>query len=240
MADEEVRTVVRSLCMLSALSVMPMAIGQTTCDAGPSQTSSVDTLRLRVYNSAKVARGNLNDAIELAQTIISHAGVSTCWDRASEDPAEALFTDLTGAAPSQRLKTDERGHLAVRIIRGEPDRRFPGALGIALPFAKAGPHAFVYYDTIERLSVPSSVTRILGHALAHEIGHVLLETTKHSEHGLMKARWSKLDFQRTAVSFLEFSSDQGRNLQDGALRRAGNRRYRPLQGDHLTPGTGKL
>jgi len=183
---------------------------------------------LRVYNSASVAPRTLNAAIVLVQEILLNAGVDTCWERGLENPDEVRFTDLRGAAPSQRLYADQRGYLAVRILRDEPETRFPGALGYALPFAQAGPHAFVYYHRIERiqLSVPSSVTRMLGHALAHEIGHVLLESTEHSENGLMKGRWSKVDFQRTAVSFLAFSPDQARVLRENARGRSGKGRDR--------------
>ena len=211
------------LPLLLGLCMISPAKSQTTCDGESPQPSSGGRLYLRVYDSANVPRTTLEDAIEVAQHILSKAGVPTCWDRGAMDPAEATYTDLTGAGPSQRLKADDRGYLAARIIRGEPEDRFPGALGFALPFAQAGPHAFVHYDRIERLlpSVPSSVTRIFGHALAHELGHALLETTEHSRSGLMRGRWGKADFQRTAVSFLEFSPAEAGVLQDNARRRAG-------------------
>jgi hypothetical protein len=168
----------------------------------------------------------------VAQHILSNAGVPTCWDRAAGNPDEVLFTDLTGSTPSKQPQADDRGYLAARIIRGEPDDRFPGALGYALPFAQAGPHAFVYYDRIQRLlpSVPSSVPKILGHALAHELGHALLETMEHSQVGLMKGRWSKADFQRTAAGFLEFAGDQSPTLQGRAKRRANKDQGRPSAG----------
>jgi hypothetical protein len=208
--------------MLYALCAISTASAQIICDGEPAQPGSVLTLRLRLYNSANVPHGTLDRAMELAQKILSKAGVDACWERGSVNADEARFTDLRGAVPSQRLKADERGYLAVRIIRGEPEHRFPGALGFALPFAQAGPHAIVYYDRIERIlpSVPSSVTRILGHALAHEIGHALLETTDHSQDGLMKDRWSKIDFQRTAAGLLAVTLDEARAMQENARRRA--------------------
>jgi len=208
--------------MLLVLWAMSTATAQTPCDRGLPDTVSTQRLHLLVYNLANVPRGTLNRAIELAQVILQKAAVESCWDPGLADAAEAHFTDMSGASPGQQLKADERGFLVVKIMRGEPENAFPGALGFALPFAHAGAHAFVFYDRIERilLTVPSSVTRILGHALAHEIGHALLETAEHSQNDLMKGRWNKADFQRTAVSLLEFSPDQARVLQGNARRRA--------------------
>jgi hypothetical protein len=47
----------------------------------------------------------------------------------------------------------------------------------------------ILYDRIETaaLAVAPSVTKILGNALAHEIGHVLLRSEQHSQSGIMKA-----------------------------------------------------
>ncbi|SPF38275.1 exported hypothetical protein [Candidatus Sulfopaludibacter sp. SbA4] len=198
--------------MLLAVGLVSTGLGQA-----PSQAS----LHLHVYNLAKVSPGTLDRALDLAQGIFEKAGVETSWERGSEDAAEAHFTDMTGSGPSQRLKADDRGYLAVRIMRGEPENAFPGALGFALPFAHAGPHAIIFYDRIERLlpSVPGSVARILGHALAHEVGHALLETAEHSQNGLMKSRWSKADFQRIAAGLLEFAPEQSRVMQESAHRR---------------------
>jgi hypothetical protein len=224
---------VRSVVLLSVFWAVSTANGQTSCNASPSQPPVAGKLNLRVYDSANVPRKTLDRAVEVAQHILSNAGVPTRWDRGAANPDEVLFTDLTGSTPSKQLQADDRNYLAARIIRGEPEDRFPGALGYALPFAQAGPHAFVYYDRIERLlpSVPSSVTKILGHALAHELGHALLETMEHSAIGLMKGRWSKADFQHTAAGLLEFSPDQAQVLQQRARSRADTAEIGPSKHD---------
>jgi hypothetical protein len=60
---------------------------------------------------------------------------------------------------------------------------------------------------------------LLGHAMAHEIGHVLLGTTEHSPEGIMKARWGKPDYQRAAMGFLEFSPSQRAAIRKRTLIR---------------------
>jgi hypothetical protein len=83
-------------------------------------------------------------------------------------------------------------------------------LGYSLPDAQSGAQATVFYDRIEALGrlAGISVATLLGHAMAHEIGHVLLGTTEHSSDGIMKARWGKADYQRAAMGFLEFTPSQ--------------------------------
>jgi hypothetical protein len=55
--------------------------------------------------------------------------------------------------------------------------------------------------------------------MAHEIGHVLLGTTEHSPDGIMKARWGKLDYQRAAMGFLEFTPSQRAAIRERLLIR---------------------
>jgi hypothetical protein len=208
--------------MLLALWLVSAGLGQAPSQASLPETACGQKFHIHVYNLAKVSPETLDRAIDLAQSIFAKAAVETYWERGSADAAEAHFTDMTGSGPAQRLKADDRGYLAVKIMRGEPANAFPGALGFALPFAHAGPHAIVFYDRIEGLlpAVPGSVARILGHALAHEAGHALLETAEHSQNGLMKSRYSRADFQRIAVGLLEFSPEQSLALQNNAQRRA--------------------
>ena len=95
-------------------------------------------------------------------------------------------------------------------------------MGFALPSARNGVHVTILYDRIETaaLSVAPSVTKILGNALAHEIGHVLLRSEQHSESGIMKAVWSRADYQHLAVRPLEFLPREAVVLREEVSRRA--------------------
>ena len=57
---------------------------------------------------------------------------------------------------------------------------FPGALGYALPDAEVGVNAMIFFDRIERFRKSGEVDlpTLLGHAMAHEIGHALLAYAK--------------------------------------------------------------
>jgi hypothetical protein len=210
--------VIRSLTILLVLG--GIAAGQTTCETS-GQTLSEATLRLRAYNVAGVSRKTLNRALEITGSIFARANVQACWEQGDTDAAEAHYMDMTGTAAGQRLQADDRNYLAVKIMRGAPANAFPGALGFALPFARRGPHAVVFYDRIEDVLPPDliSISRLLGHAIAHEAGHALLETTEHTQEGLMKSKWGKADFRRAGLDLLEFTPAETRILLEHARRR---------------------
>jgi hypothetical protein len=60
---------------------------------------------------------------------------------------------------------------------------------------------------------------MLGHAMAHEIGHVLLGSTEHSPDGIMKARWSTTDYQKAAKGYMKFTPLQCNVIRERASRR---------------------
>jgi hypothetical protein len=65
-------------------------------------------------------------------------------------------------------------------------------LGYSKPFAGTGPCVILLIDRLRDAveTNPTSNGFLLGHVLAHEIGHVLEGSSRHSERGVMKVRWS--------------------------------------------------
>ena len=90
-----------------------------------------------------------------------------------------------------------------------------GALAYAKPYE--GASIVIFYDRIvspahyeRRLSA-----RLLGHVLAHEIGHMLEGIARHSESGVMKARWVRDDFEAMTVRTLSFESVDRELIHEG-------------------------
>jgi len=134
-------------------------------------------------------------------------------------------------APRDRLREDGVMRLAV-VVAEQRDRNLTtGALG-AVRF-RAGvpePTILLFNDTIETLldeapvmhhgaECPPAVReqmagRLIGRALAHEIGHVLLRSRDHSREGLMRATHRSSDLIAPERQGFVLSVDDGKHVDE--------------------------
>jgi len=63
---------------------------------------------------------------------------------------------------------------------------------LAYAFPYEGVHIEVFYDRID-YGAPDVRTALLAHVLVHEITHILQGVSRHSDNGVMKARWDASD-----------------------------------------------
>ncbi len=75
-----------------------------------------------------------------------------------------------------------------------------------------------------------SLGTILGYAMAHEIGHLLLNTAGHSCRGVMKARWTAGDLAKMPSYYVNFDLDQVAKIGNEVRRR-----NQDLQSKSTTP-----
>jgi hypothetical protein len=70
--------------------------------------------------------------------------------------------------------------------------------------------AHMYVDRVGRQSAKTgcNLQLLLGRAIAHEIGHLLLEHAEHSPNGLMRAMWTDAELQISQPSDWQFNSTQ--------------------------------
>jgi predicted SprT family Zn-dependent metalloprotease len=54
-----------------------------------------------------------------------------------------------------------------------------------------------------------ATSRILGHVMAHEMGHLLLPANSHSQSGVMHADWDSEQLLRMVKGLLQFTPEQG-------------------------------
>jgi hypothetical protein len=66
---------------------------------------------------------------------------------------------------------------------------------------------------------PVSMDRILGHAIAHEVGHLLLNQQVHSAHGIMRGEWGFADFRDMTEGMFLFTPEQTEFLRADVRRR---------------------
>ena len=179
-------------------------------------------LHVHLYDQANVPRQTLDRAIEETVEILASAGVQSVFEPSDANSPESQTLDMT--APTLGQTPDVREFLVARIVRGGlPATVLPRMLGYSFPWALNGVHVTIMYDRIEMaaMSVAPSLARILGSALAHEVGHVLLSSEQHSQSGVMKAVWSRVDYQHLAAHQLEFLPHEAAILRDEVSRRAG-------------------
>jgi hypothetical protein len=113
--------------------------------------------------------------------------------------------------------------LIVRIVGGLPAKAFTDALGYSYvdPFSGTGALATVLADRIGRLadSLAIDAGTILGRAMAHEIGHLLLGSQAHSPLGVMRSFWLRQTFFEPGVDDWRFTPQQVTAMRAAALGR---------------------
>jgi hypothetical protein len=168
-----------------------------------------------LYDLAHVGSKTLQQADRIATEIFSNAGVNVRFATVSlTDPSE-LLTDFTARPASGCTQPLASAVLRAQILPHAPVGLPRGTLGYALPCARRGVQVTLFADSIEEVShnaYTPSFCRVLGHVLAHEVGHVLLRSEAHTQDGLMKALWTRSDWQRAAVLAIGFNSEQQQRI----------------------------
>jgi hypothetical protein len=192
-------------------TALTAAASATASPAEPEKPRTV--LAVSIIDLAHVPRHVLGEAAEDATTIYDTAGVSVVWNTSRsvtccERPADAHWVRVI-------LQT---GHRSERL--GGQVRATRSTMGFT-PCARASVDcqiAYIFYDRIEELSRLTNVPlgRMLGLAMAHEIGHMLLPPPSHSPEGIMRP---SLELKRSILP--RFTAAQA----DVIRARLGQRRY---------------
>jgi hypothetical protein len=82
----------------------------------------------------------------------------------------------------------------------------PQTMAYALPYRETGTTIHVFYDRVmqDHHELPGE---LLGHVMAHEIGHVVEGVARHSSSGLMKAHWGLKDYWEMKKQRLFFAAE---------------------------------
>lgn len=153
----------------------------------------------RLYNTARVPDVVKKTALRVATDALSTGRIAVKWRNC--DVAELC------------AMTPARGELVIRIVRsgGPVPGRTPLVLGEAFVDTRqrTGVLATVFADRVELLAGLSETDSalLLGRAIAHEVGHLLLGSNAHSLRGLMRAQWTPADIRRHARTDWELTRD---------------------------------
>jgi hypothetical protein len=197
-----------------------------TAVAAASETGPAITIHVRNY--AGVEPKILTEAEEVATGIFRKAGLDTRWadtvltaenDQAnSADHPGFTLTDIQ-VSIFQHVMSDQSGlpNNVMGLAPGTgPDR------GIVYVFGSNVEARFwmlVIAHCSGRMDRHVSMAQILGHAIAHEIGHLLLNQQVHSPRGIMRGEWGFADFRDMTCRMLLFTPQQAEFLRADVRRR---------------------
>ena len=98
------------------------------------------------------------------------------------------------------------------------------ALGCSLLEAGGRSSAYVYYHAAEEFAKNEHLElfHVLGAAVVHEIGHLLLGENAHARRGIMSAQLTPEHFALASRGSLLFTPEQARKIRAEVMRRTEN------------------
>jgi len=148
------------------------------------------TISVRAYTAFDRTRVDLPAARGQVESAFRATGIAVEW------------LDCHGtSAPAHCQSPPQADEVVIRIVTATETSKGPFVpLGVSLvdPRTRTGCYATVYIDRVLALAqrVDIEAGTVLGRAIAHEIGHLLLGTARHAEAGLMRKIWSPTELQR--------------------------------------------
>ena len=166
-------------------------------------------ITIMIYDYDGVPAETLLKAEQEAGRVFGHSGVDITW-RLCRVPRSSVPIECPKPGPMT---------LAVRLVP-----RFQPAPGMA---AGAMGYSTGYFATIsvqfaQKLESKgmARLPELLGHVMAHEIGHQLLPREEHSVSGIMRAQWGSNEWKLMRQGHLNFAPQQSRFMRAELRRRS--------------------
>jgi hypothetical protein len=191
-------------------------------------------MTVHVYNWAELEHDALSHTKEAAMGVFCQAGVDAVLQDlvvlSEEEAATAegvnpqdFFVHIFSREMAKRLRLPVA---ALGLAPGAPDERGRNTIYVFDHAAEkmSEEHQEQVLSRVHGARMrPASKGQILGHAIAHEIGHVLLRRDSHAAGGLMRSRWNRNDLREMSAGSLRFTPEEAERLRAGVVRRAGSR-----------------
>jgi len=200
--------------LLTGCLTLSLILSVSSADLAESTPNGRPDLSLKItvwiYNYAQVSYWTLIRAERVVTKIFRQAGIEMLWldctlSKARQQPFGATILALK---------------ILPKTMAARHGRKLT-TLVYAVASKQGGTHASVFYQRVKEVAkgTVDSEPEILGHALAHEIGHLLLGSTAHDPTGIMHTDWTREDLHQMSWQYLFFSAEQAEVLRADALRR---------------------
>jgi hypothetical protein len=196
-----------------AMAIEQAAVERTAVGVAPQR------LTLRIYNYAKVDDHILFRAKSITERLFQYGAVETMWLDCPISPDEIQSNPTCGAKPPA-------DHLVLNLLPRSMSRKYElkrGVFGFALSSKDGTPGAYVslFYERVLDLAYHGGVgtsfdhgqTIILGHMMAHEVGHMLLGPNSHGEKGVMSFPWNPGTLRLAERGLLEFTMAERKRIR---------------------------
>jgi hypothetical protein len=168
-------------------------------------------LPVKLFNDAAVGNEVLHPAKQEAAWLLKSVCVDVTW----------VACPLVSESNLTPCKAPVRA-IELHILLSPATNDFSeDTLGIAMPHLGSGDHAGVFLsrvrETASRNAALIDVSDLLGHVMAHEIGHLLLHSTVHSREGVMRKDLRRADLKKAAQRQLKFTPEQSEAIRRNML-----------------------
>lgn len=203
---------------VSTAITIGFAMVSLTATRGSAETRRVV---VRVYETGIGDVALRTAAIRTAASIVEMAGVFVEWYDCTDNGRRPVCQDarrsgnfiarimptLTPSAPLRKL--------SIEALGAQGDAEPPLGFAVVDPDTHAGKMATVFHDQVQAVARRTGVARseLLGRALAHEVGHLLLGVRGHSRSGIMRAVWTDDELTRHRSDDWVFAPGDSQRLQ---------------------------
>ena len=229
----EVRNAMTAALAMGLMATAP-SLARAASDDTPNIAREFQAARtrvgVRVYDNGTMPATDQTVALRAAAGVLAAAGIDVMWLHCEDDASQAppSRAGFGGQGNSRVCETPVVGsQLSVRLVRlpGTPSARGQLQLGYSLVDTTAGEGtlATIYVDRVHWLAgqAGADAAVLLGFAIAHEVGHLLLGTSAHAASGLMRAVWSRAELQGHDRADWLFSPEEASRMKSSIARRDG-------------------
>ncbi|MCM3880073.1 MAG: hypothetical protein ND807_08200 [Vicinamibacterales bacterium] len=181
---------------------------------------------IRSYNYADVPPDELARARATADRVFQQAGISLQWIDCWVPDRPSSIVDRRSSGCNEPLR--DGSEFVLRLMSS--DRPVPPAsttrlaMGSSLIDHDSGSGALTTVDpalvTAIARSASAEYSTLLGRAMAHELGHLLLGHAHHSTNGLMRAIWSQDEIRGIRPAGWQFSRGEAAQMRQGLASRS--------------------
>jgi hypothetical protein len=167
-------------------------------DSAAAQTPERFSVQVLLQDDAGVPADVLEQAKRDATRVFGRSNIDLEWIEERTYQSSSLVMRIT----AKPIGTKSRSRFVVGLAPGTREAR--------------GTMAFAFYERIQAYSAELAldVSQMLGHVMAHELGHLLLPNDAHSFTGVMRGAWDWAQANQATAGLLTFAPDQAALIRD--------------------------